>query len=649
MSDFGLRARLFGSAIHFNAGLLVFFLLSSLLGSAPRSALAQAPRAGEVGFEGTVEVLHEDRDVGSRYIYFLQTAAARLEMRFAANPPALQSGDHVRARGVRTNGVLALSSGSSVETLSAALPNTFSAQRTLVILVNFQDKATEPYTLSYAQGVVETTSNFDLENSFQQTSLDADVTGWYTIAQNSTVCDYNTTASLADQAAAASGVNVSAYPRRVYAFPKNACTWWGLGSVGGNPSRAWVNGTFSLKVLGHEMGHNLGLYHSKSLSCDSNACTVSEYGDGWDIMGNPSAGHFNAFQKERLGWLDYNDGVRVLPPITTVTTDGVYWIGPYESQDFDPKALKILKSTDPTTGKSTYYYVEYRGKLGFDSAVSSAVLLHTGSESSANSSNLWDLDQTTTTADWVLNPGQSYEDPDAATIITVFSADSGGASVSVTFGPAPCAPSNPTVTLAPATAWVIGATGSYTVTVKNNDSGPCAASNFSLSASVPSGWAAAFGSLAAISPGASSSTTLQLTAPSGAADGYYSFTVRAQNGAAPTYYGSAAGIEVCCSGVLAVLAATDKSSYLRNTWVTISVNAVVGATPASGAAVSVKLSTAGKTVATLAGTTDANGNAVLKYKLAAKAATGVYQINVSATANGYAGSDNSASFIVATK
>lgn len=94
--------------------------------------------------EGTVEVLHEDRDVGSRYLHFLRTKTERLALRFAADAPALTTGDHVRARGRRINGTLALSSAASVQTLSTALPNTFGAQKTIVILVNFFDNATQP-------------------------------------------------------------------------------------------------------------------------------------------------------------------------------------------------------------------------------------------------------------------------------------------------------------------------------------------------------------------------------------------------------------------------------------------------------------------------------------------------------------------------
>lgn len=41
--------------------------------------------------------------------------------------------------------------------------------------------------------------------------------------------------------------------------------------------------------------------HAGSLDCDANpiggTCTVSEYGDPFDVMGNQAAMHFNAFQK----------------------------------------------------------------------------------------------------------------------------------------------------------------------------------------------------------------------------------------------------------------------------------------------------------------------------------------------------------------
>jgi hypothetical protein len=126
--------------------------------------VVQALVEEEVDLEGELDILHEDRHVDSRFLYVLQTPGGRVALHFAADPPThLTTGARVRVTGVRVAQTLALSSStSSVRTLAAALPNTFGAQQTLVILVNFADKATQPYTVAYAQSVVfTTTSNFD--------------------------------------------------------------------------------------------------------------------------------------------------------------------------------------------------------------------------------------------------------------------------------------------------------------------------------------------------------------------------------------------------------------------------------------------------------------------------------------------------------
>src|SRR5205814_10673389 len=163
---------------------------------------------------------------------------------FADKPPAhLLTGSVVRAIGVRVGNDVALACCSStntsnLQTVSAALPNTFGAQSTLVILVNFQDNTTQPYTLSSAYDVAfNQTSNFDMENSFKQTWLTGDVVGWYTLPITAGSCpDANLIATDANQAAAAAGVNLANYARFVYGFPSVSCYgWWGLGTVGGSP------------------------------------------------------------------------------------------------------------------------------------------------------------------------------------------------------------------------------------------------------------------------------------------------------------------------------------------------------------------------------------------------------------------------------
>ena len=72
--------------------------------------------------------------------------------------------------------------------------------------------------------------------------------------------------------------------------------WSGVATVGGDSdSYAWANGTITLKILAHELGHNLGLWHSHALECGAGAigidCVSFPYGDVMDVMGNPNAGH----------------------------------------------------------------------------------------------------------------------------------------------------------------------------------------------------------------------------------------------------------------------------------------------------------------------------------------------------------------------
>jgi len=154
-------------------------------------------------------------------------------------------------------------------------------------------------------------------------------------------------------------------------------------------------------------------------------CVVIEYGDVVDTMGGPigfsAAAHFNAFQKERLGWL--NSGAS--PPITTVLTEGTYRLDAYELAGSGPKALKILKSRDPSTGLRTWYYVESRQAIGFDAFLTNdwnvanstnvlnGVLIHTGSEASGDSSYLLDLTPATDSFwDPSLVGGQTFYDPE---------------------------------------------------------------------------------------------------------------------------------------------------------------------------------------------------------------------------------------------
>ncbi|MGH8598351.1 MAG: Ig-like domain-containing protein, partial [Gammaproteobacteria bacterium] len=378
-----------------------------------------------------------------------------------------------------------------------------------------------------------------------------------------------------------------------------------------------------------------GLYHSHSLDCGAavigGTCTSSDYGDYFDTMGSSSY-HFNAFQKERLGWLSYNAS----PPITTVLTDGVYWISPYQTDTDDPKALKILKSTDSITGKKTFYYLEVRRPIGFDAGLSgnsnimNGVLVRSGSESSADSSYL--LDMTPATASWsdpALTVGQTFSDADAGVSFTVLSVDGTGATVSVTFTPggtATCVRANPNVTLTPSNQTVaIGGSANYTVTVTNADSSACTNSTFNLSSALPTGLSATFtASSLSLSPGASGSTSLQVASSASLSAGAYNFTVTATHGSAPSYAKSTSGTETLV-GALAVTAATDKPSYSRNQSVLVTATVTSNGAPMANVNVNFTITKANGSVVGGSAITGANGTAVYKYRVKSRDPLGTYQ------------------------
>ncbi len=568
--------------------------------------------------EGDMEVLVEDYPDGRyRHRFYLKRGfEERVSLHFAGKPPALLTGQQIRVKGVfldgvsaegeeTTDGAMAFASGEENVQLMAdnggtvdsaladpsteILPNTFGEQRTLVLLVNFQDKPNEqPWTVEQVRSVVfDQVGEFFRENSYEQTWLSGDVSGWYTIDLDSTVWNLDWIANKANSAAIAAGINLTSYTRHVYLFPRNSgSSLYGAGTMGGNPSQTWLNGRLDLWLLGHEMGHNFGLHHSHALECGATTlgtdCQTYEYGDRLDIMGNYTAGHLNAFQKAQLGWLGYG----ISPPIASIETSGTYSLEPYELGGDGAKAMKILKGIDPAMGTKIWYYLEYRQALGFDGFLAdngnilNGVVVHKGTDADRRSSFLLDMTPGSSTSsyyDWddhALEGGISYSDPDAGTIITTAWTDGVGATVHVDFVAQACVRANPTVTLSPSQSqWVVpGTPVTYMATVTNWDDGACGASQFNLQATPPIGWMATLSESAlSIRPGQSASTSFTVTSPFSTPDGFYDTAITARNGEATSYVALGSVTYVVSGGNQPPVAVDDIATTVENKAVTVSV------------------------------------------------------------------------------
>jgi len=145
----------------------------------------------------------------------------------------------------------------------------------------------------------------------------------------------------------------------------------GLATVGGGAGsggQVWTNGWNSVGVIGHELGHNIGLGHSQILDCavsgvrvletSPTGCSPRPYADTNDIMAVSwnYQGYLNAVHLRTLGLLDATS--QAAP-----TDNGQVVLSPLERG----AGLRVLTLTDG----NTHYVLEFRQPVGLDSWMSS--------------------------------------------------------------------------------------------------------------------------------------------------------------------------------------------------------------------------------------------------------------------------------------
>ena len=119
------------------------------------------------------------------------------------------------------------------------------AHRVAVVLFNFSNDTSQPYTPAIAQGVAFTNADsvaaYYSENSWGQLGLSGDVLGWYIDPGHQCELCLSHVGDVGQcQAVAAAGVDLGAYDNVVYAFPTTSCGWAGLANMPGKNSGSTV-------------------------------------------------------------------------------------------------------------------------------------------------------------------------------------------------------------------------------------------------------------------------------------------------------------------------------------------------------------------------------------------------------------------------
>ncbi|MEP7121380.1 MAG: carbohydrate-binding protein [Byssovorax sp.] len=228
----------------------------------------------------------------------------------------------------------------------------------------------------------------------------------------------------------AKGNTLASYTNIAYVIGGGNCSFFANGTIAHPGGSGQVETTFAdnfgvCSVVAHELGHNLGFYHSGSTACGSSnlykasrsGCADDEYGNTFDEMGYSGGtctakGHYSIMDKRYAGYLSGCEDV---------TAGG--------SADFNLSAAEgscgMRSLRIPIAGESNYYYLEFRkpGAGEFAGAGGqSRVLLNVSNDPAVGAPNPYLLDATPATKsvdDAWLKVGKTYNLPGKVSITVV--------------------------------------------------------------------------------------------------------------------------------------------------------------------------------------------------------------------------------------
>lgn len=325
-------------------------------------------------------------------------------------------------------------------------------KKILVIRVDFSDVPGVPkninpsatITPAFATNLINgVTNTFMTEVSYGKTSVNLNTADVTPVLRMPRTASYYATNNDADglqsdslAAARTAGYDPGSYHRQMVVFsaissryvPGSDFNWAGLGEVGG--PFTWYNGYFDDRVVPHELGHNLSLYHANLWQVPgSNPVADSGYSapyeDPFDCMGNGFYApinllNFNPWFLNRIDWMP-NSAVQ------TVNSPGVYRVYRFDHRNAPLTRTLALKITKDG---SRNYWLSYRRKFagvsGALADISAGAYVIWGYNFNTESDLIDASTPGTNAFDASLNVGSTLRDDDAGVVVKVESAGGSG-------------------------------------------------------------------------------------------------------------------------------------------------------------------------------------------------------------------------------